>query len=624
MALDTPTFPGLSPAASAASGGLGGSLVVIEAEAGPDPLLVPNGNMLLTADFVRAGDDLLLVGQDGAQVLIRGYLALDNPPDLMTAQGGLLRGELVLRLAGPEAPGQYAQESLALGAEPIGQVEDAAGEVTATRVDGTTVTLNVGDAVYMGDILETGAGGAISIVFVDQSTFSLGEDGRMVLDEMIYDPVTAEGSSAFSVLTGVFVFVSGEIAANNPDGMIVETPVAVVGIRGTHGGGKADADGEENLITLFKDPGGTTGTLVVRNASGEVIIDVPGLSTTIMSRFLPPDEPFYMSGSQLGDLFKQVGSVLPADQKARLDEAVQDANDRDESNRGDEQGLNLSEVAPEAGGEGEGDGEPVADVVTGDPVADVLIGDIVVDVIEVVAPPPAPKPKAKPKPAPADDDDDIVVVVPDPEPEPVATTDVFLGGNFIELGIHENGALGTSEDAPAAFHNDTRDQLSLIADADGFDSGAAQTTGDFFLAGTPVENFTVGFGTISTGGTTNFTNSQQDSSTAITMTATDQSSGTTNKAQHVGTANSQLQVTQVISFDDDDSFFTTTITLENVSGGSLFNLRYLRSEDPYQDSETGGGSSTLNDVRSNPTGGVGDAIVVAVGGTSGLSSSYFA
>ncbi len=644
MALDALTYPGLSSAANTASGGLGGSLViVIEAEAGPDPLLVPNGNMLLTADFVRSGDDLLLVGQDGAQVLIRGYLSLDNPPDLMTEMGGLLRGELVLRLAGPEAPGQYAQDTLALGAEPIGQVEDAAGEVTATRVDGTTVTLNVGDAVYMGDILETGAEGAISIVFVDQSTFSLGEEGRMVLDEMIYDPVTAEGSSAFSVLTGVFVFVSGEIAANNPDGMIVSTPVAVVGIRGTHGGGKADADGQENLITLFKDPGGTTGTLVVRNASGEVIIDLPGLSTTILSQLLPPDEPFFLSGSEMGDLFKQVSSVLPADQKARLEEAVKDANERDESNRSDEEGLNLADVAPEAG-EGQGDGEPVADpVVSGDPVDDVLVGDIVADLLEeileaITAPEPEPAPGPASAPPPDDDDDIVVVPEPEPEPEPEPSNftgdgvgsasvgnDIFLGGNFIELGLDDNGALGPLATAPTQFHNVVDNQLSMVADADGFDSGAAQTSDDFFLPGSPVENFTVGFGTISSGGTTNFTNTQKSFTTEITMAATDQTSGTTLQAQHIGTANSELQVTQVISFDDDDTFFTTTITLENVSGGSLFNIRYMRNADPDQDSNVAGGAATTNnDVRSNPTNGIGDAIVVAEGQQSGLFASYFA
>ena len=86
----------------------GSLIVIIEAEAGPDPLFVPNGNMLLTADFVREGSDLLLVGADGAKVLMRNYLDLDAPPDLMTAKGALLKVALVLRLAGPEAPGQYA------------------------------------------------------------------------------------------------------------------------------------------------------------------------------------------------------------------------------------------------------------------------------------------------------------------------------------------------------------------------------------------------------------------------------------------------------------------------------------------------------------------------------------
>jgi hypothetical protein len=186
---------------------LGSSLViVIEASGADSPLLVPNGNMLVTADFSRMGDDLLLTGKDGAQVVIRDYLALDNPPDLITEMGALLGADLVLHLAGPHSPGRYAQGELALGAEPIGQVKDSTGDVTVTRVDGTTDTLNVGDAVYKGDILETGEGGAISIVFIDQSTSSLGEEGRMVLDEMIYDPLTAEGSSAFSVLTSVFVF----------------------------------------------------------------------------------------------------------------------------------------------------------------------------------------------------------------------------------------------------------------------------------------------------------------------------------------------------------------------------------------------------------------------------------
>ena len=86
--------------------------------------------------------------------------------------------------------------------------------------------------MFQGDIIETADAGALAIVFIDETTFSLGEDARMVLDELIFDPASQEGSSSFSVVQGVFVFVSGEIAANNPDSMEVRTPVATLGIRG--------------------------------------------------------------------------------------------------------------------------------------------------------------------------------------------------------------------------------------------------------------------------------------------------------------------------------------------------------------------------------------------------------
>ena len=608
------------------------SLEQVQAESGSGPLLIPNGNMLVVADFVRQGPDLLLRGPDGSQVLIRDYLGLDDPPDLMTVKGALLKAALVLRLAGPEAPGQFAQGDLALGTEPIGQVDDAIGTVTATRVDGTTVTLNSGDPVYIGDILETGDGGAITIVFADESTFSLGEGGRMVLDELVYDPVTAEGTSAFSVLTGVFVFVSGEIAAQNPGQMTISTPVAVVGIRGTHGGGQADAGGEENWVTLFKDPGGTTGTLVVYNTSGEVILDVPGLSTTILSQFLPPDEAFYMSGSQLADMFDQVSQVLPPDQKQRLDDAVDEASKRDEESRGED-----APPPPDAQPEGEtGDvaSAPADDTLVGDVAADV-VEDILADILDVLAESgDVPDDPGGGGSEPDDDDIDqannaATETTVDPDPSAARSTlvnnEIFIGGNFIELGIAQNGALGSMGTAPTNFNPSANEtQLSMTSDEDGFGTGNAPTTSDHFLPGEEVENFTVNFSSTSGGATTEFTNTQQGTTTEITMAESNLSSGTTLKAQHVGTANTQLQVTQTIQFDEADSFFKTTIILENVDAQSLFNIRYMRNSDPDQDFDTPSTFFTLNDVRANPSGGVGDAIVVAQGATSGVSTAYFA
>ena len=99
-------------------------------------------------------------------------------------------------------------------------------------------------------------GGALAVTFVDDSTFTVGENARMVLDELVYDPGTKTGTSAFSVVQGVFSFVSGQIAKTGSDSMQVRTPVATIGIRGTEVAIQAAAEGENNVITLLQEQGG--------------------------------------------------------------------------------------------------------------------------------------------------------------------------------------------------------------------------------------------------------------------------------------------------------------------------------------------------------------------------------
>ena len=134
--------------------------VVLDA-AGASQLEIPGGTFLLDADFSREGPDLLLIGEDGTTVLIRDFFATGEPPILVTEGGARVTAELAEALAGPAAPGQYAQAGDAALGEPIGSVETADGGVTATRVDGSTVTLSVGSPVFQGDVLETGGGGVV-------------------------------------------------------------------------------------------------------------------------------------------------------------------------------------------------------------------------------------------------------------------------------------------------------------------------------------------------------------------------------------------------------------------------------------------------------------------------------
>ena len=162
---------------------------------GDGPVVVPGGRPGCSARRLRArGPDLLLTGASGEQAQIRDFFVHGTPPPLMTEGGARLSGELAARLAGPMAPGQMAAAGDAVGAEPIGRVETAEGVVSALHSDGTRVDLSKGDPVFQGDILETGGDGVVGVVFVDDSTFTLDANGRMTLDELVYDPGAQSGS----------------------------------------------------------------------------------------------------------------------------------------------------------------------------------------------------------------------------------------------------------------------------------------------------------------------------------------------------------------------------------------------------------------------------------------------
>ena len=140
-------------------------------------------------------------------------------------------------------------------------MDNSEGRVFLSRLDGTNVLAEAGTPVFLGDIVETEGGSSIGITFVDNSTFALGESGRMIIDELVYDPVDGTGESAFNVLKGVFSFVSGDIAETGDDAMMVNTPVLSIGVRGTTVAGRAAAEGSANTVTLLPDASGTVGAV---------------------------------------------------------------------------------------------------------------------------------------------------------------------------------------------------------------------------------------------------------------------------------------------------------------------------------------------------------------------------
>ncbi|NQV99064.1 MAG: FecR domain-containing protein [Rhodospirillales bacterium] len=305
------------------------------------PLILGDQPWFLRADFARDGADLKLTGEDGQIVIIDGYFAQANPPDLASGSGAVVNAATAARLAGPLAPGQYAQAAPGLTSDPIGRVETASGTIKATRADGTEVNLAQGDPVYLGDILETGSDAAVGITFADESTFSLGEDGRLTLDDMIYDPGGQTGSMQVNLLQGAFTFVSGQIAKTDPNAMVVTTPTSTIGIRGTAGGGTVDANGG-TTAALMPEANGFTGEMSIGNAAGFQIINQPLQAVYILDINSPPSPPFVMTLQQMGQTFGRALGALPNAGLALPGDVISGANE------GRNQQIEAEQAAQEA------------------------------------------------------------------------------------------------------------------------------------------------------------------------------------------------------------------------------------------------------------------------------------
>jgi hypothetical protein len=144
--------------------------------------------------------------------------------------------------------------------KPIGKVVKATGSVTIEHVNAVVVqaTLSnqtglakVGDPVFLGDIVQTGADGRMGIAFADGTAFDLSGNARMVLNEFVYDPNSKSNSTFFNLTKGTFTFVAGNIAKTGD--MKIETPVATMGIRGTTPHVEVLSDGTVKFSTLLEE-----------------------------------------------------------------------------------------------------------------------------------------------------------------------------------------------------------------------------------------------------------------------------------------------------------------------------------------------------------------------------------
>lgn len=199
--------------------------------------------------------------------------------------------------------------------------------------------------------------------------------------------------------------------------------------------------------------------------------------------------------------------------------------------------------------------------------------------------------------------------------------DIFLKGDYVEVGIASNGSFGTYGNAPTGYH--ARPDFGIIGGPLGFVAdpaldgwgvaapGFPDYFGDYFYPGTPQEGWDVEVagsrgeawrGT----GPTSFTGSLSGVNTAYTSAG----------GQAVGVwqgSMGNLTIKQTTTQKKDKVYFVVRVELTNVGSTTLNNIYYNRSLDPEPDACVASNYSSDKKIIYQPNGISKNCLVIATG-----------
>jgi hypothetical protein len=189
--------------------------------------------------------------------------------------------------------------TLAFGA--IGEVTDYSGSGAIERDEGFEVyEVTDGLDVESLDVVITEKG-KVRIDFIDDTRVDITEHSRLIIDDFVYDPESGTGSLSLKAGLGTIRYASGKISKNSRQHVRIETPSAVVGVRGTDFAMIVDEIGG-SMITLLPscDTNGDciVGEISVTSDVGMVIMNQAFQTTIVRAAGSNPSKPVILDISE--------------------------------------------------------------------------------------------------------------------------------------------------------------------------------------------------------------------------------------------------------------------------------------------------------------------------------------
>ena len=114
----------------------------------------------------------------------------------------------------------------------IGMIKSSEGGVQVVRANAPSGVV-AGQRVMQGDQLRTGQNSSTTIMLRDGTVMVVGPQSTVDLSRFQFNSTTQEGSLGVNLVQGSIRMVTGLIAKFSPAAFRVETPTALIGVRGT-------------------------------------------------------------------------------------------------------------------------------------------------------------------------------------------------------------------------------------------------------------------------------------------------------------------------------------------------------------------------------------------------------
>ena len=179
----------------------------------------------------------------------------------------------------------------------MGELQSVANIGNITELNGTgrvvrdeTFQASIDLDINSYDNVQT-SNGRLGITFLDDSQVRLTEHSELIIDEFIYDPDPSKSKMALQFASGTARFITGKLATIDKENILIKTPSATIGIRGTDFTVTVDELGRSLVILLPNNDGLPSGEIVVATAMGQVVLNKPYQATTVSMFESAPTKP---------------------------------------------------------------------------------------------------------------------------------------------------------------------------------------------------------------------------------------------------------------------------------------------------------------------------------------------